>query len=193
VDPPRARLLTVGHGAVSAEEFLERCATARLDALVDIRTAPGSRRHPQFGRAAMAEWLPAAGITYAWERRLGGFRRPLPDSPNTALHNAAFRGYADYTRTDEFKSALTEVLSEARRRRLAVMCAETLWWRCHRRIVADVAVLIHGAEVLHILGGACEPHRLTDSARRDGGDVLYAGAPASPRPAPARRAAREVR
>jgi uncharacterized protein (DUF488 family) len=171
-------LFTIGHGAVGADEFVQRCRVAALTAVVDIRTAPGSRRHPHFGRVEMERWLPEAGVEYTWEPRLGGFRKPAPDSPNTALRNAAFRGYADYTRTPDFKAALAEVLARAREQTLAVMCAETLWWRCHRRIVSDVAVLLHEAEVLHVLGDRTEAHRLTELVRRSGDDVVYA-APAT--------------
>ena len=125
----------------------------------------------------MEEWLPSAGFEYRWEPRLGGFRRPKPDSPNGGLRHAAFRGYADHMATPEFAIALDEVLAQAALRPLAVMCSETLWWRCHRRLVADFAMLVHGCTVLHATGrGTVEPHRLTEGAVLAGRTVRYPAA-----------------
>jgi len=142
---------------------------------VDVRTAPGSRRNPQFNRADMGLWLPEAGISYRWEPRLGGFRRPRDGSPNLALAHPSFRGYADYMLTEEFRSALGQVLEDARREPTAVMCAETLWWRCHRRLIADAATLAFEADVAHLApGGKRGPHRLTEGARLAAdGQVIY--------------------
>lgn len=111
-----------------------------MDVVVDIRTAPGSRRYPHFVRNQLATWLPEAGIAYRWEPDLGGWRRPRPDSIHTALRNPSFRGYADYMDSAEFSDALDGVLGEATERSTTVVSSETLWWRCHHRLMADAAV-----------------------------------------------------
>jgi len=172
-DSSRHEVLTIGHGAVSADEFALHCAAAELSAIVDVRSFPGSRRHPHFSRPAMEQWLPERGIAYGWEPRLGGFRKPRPDSVNLGLRNEGFRGYADHTATPEFAAALEVVLARSARERVAVMCAETLWWRCHRRILSDAAVLIHGAEVRHVLGSELQVHRVSDAARVVDGRLIY--------------------
>lgn len=167
-------LFTIGHGATAAEQFLERCRRAGLERIVDVRSAPGSRRHPHFGRAEMERWLPAAGVGYRWEPGLGGFRQPLAASVNTGLRHPAFRGYADHMARPEFRAALAGVLQEARSARTAVMCSETLWWRCHRRLIADAAVVLCGADVLHVDGrGLLQPHRVTETAHVVGDDLVY--------------------
>ena len=168
------RLLTLGHGTASAEELVALLAEAVVARLVDVRTAPGSRRHPQFRRQAMAGWLAEAGVAYRWEPELGGFRKPEPDSVNHALRHPAFRGYADYMRTPPFWAALDRLLAEAATAPTVAMCSETLWWRCHRRLLSDAAVLVRGAEVLHLdHRGGLEPHRPTEGVRRDGDLLAY--------------------
>jgi uncharacterized protein (DUF488 family) len=128
--------------------------------LVDVRTRPGSRRHPQFGRVALTETLDAAGIVYSWEADLGGFREAGPDSPNTALPPDGFRGYADHMATGTFRAALDRLIETAGRQPTAFMCAETRWERCHRRFIAD-ALTVRGLAVTHLLGPAeTEPHGL---------------------------------
>jgi uncharacterized protein (DUF488 family) len=139
-----------------------------VDLLVDVRRFPGSRRHPHLSREALQEWLP---VGYRWEERLGGRRPPPEDSPDVALRNAAFRGYASHMRGADFRDALEEVLASPAR--TAVMCSETVWWRCHRRLVADAAVLLHGSRVQHLLGGRQSPHRLTDGVRVVGDQLVY--------------------
>ena len=125
----------------------------------------------------MARWLPPAGVGYRWEPALGGFRRPRPDSVNTGLRHPSFRGYADHIATQEFHEALRAVLEGARSEPTAVMCSETLWWRCHRRLIADAAVLLHGAAVRHVDGrGLLQPHRLTETAHVEGGALIYRAA-----------------
>jgi uncharacterized protein (DUF488 family) len=167
-------LLTVGHGTLAASELADLLLGAGVVQLVDVRSYPGSRRHPQFGRAEMAAWLPEAGVAYAWERRLGGRRRVAADSVNVALRNEAFRGYADHMATTEFRAALDEVLAGAATRRTAVMCSESLWWRCHRRLLSDAAVLLRGAAVHHLMHDRRRvDHPLTDGVRRDGDHVVY--------------------
>ena len=139
-----------------------------------MRIGPGSRRSPHLGRPELERWLPEAGVEYRWEKRLGGFRRLPPDSPDVALRNESFRAYAGHMRTPDFVIALAGVLGEAARRRTAVMCSETVWWRCHRRMVADAAALLHGATVLHLLPGARPaPHRPTDGVRVAGDVLVY--------------------
>jgi uncharacterized protein (DUF488 family) len=168
------RLLTFGHGTATADELVALLEGAGAERLVDVRTAPGSRRHPHVRREAMAGWLGEAGVGYRWEPELGGFRRPDPGSVNTALRHPAFRGYADYMRTPPFWVALDRLLAEAAAAPTTAMCSETLWWRCHRRLLADAAVLVRGAEVLHLdHRGRLEPHRPTDGVRRDGDLLVY--------------------
>lgn len=169
-------LLTVGHGTLAADELGRLLVEHGVELLVDVRSYPGSRHNPQFGREAMEAWVPGAGVAYRWERRLGGRRRARPDSMNVALRNEAFRGYADHMAGDEFQAGLDAVLAEAAERRTAAMCSETVWWRCHRRLLSDAAVLVRGAEVRHLMhDGRLVPHPLTDGARldRDRGCVVY--------------------
>ena len=167
-------LLTVGHSTHPADAFAALLHSADVRALVDIRIGPGSKRHPQFQRDALAEWLPAAGVDYRWERRLGGFRTLPPDSPDIALRNESFRAYAAHMRTDDFRTALDEVLAQAATTRTAVMCSEGLWWRCHRRLVADAAVLLHGRDVRHLMpNGRLTAHPPTDGVRIDGDVLMY--------------------
>ena len=172
------RLLTVGHGTAGADELVALLQGAGVRRLVDVRTAPGSRRNPQFRREEMATWLPEAGIAYRWERELGGWRKPDPDSVNHVLRHPAFRGYADYMRTPAFWAVLDRLLVEAAASPTAAMCSETLWWRCHRRLLSDAATLVRGATVEHLdHRGHLEPHRPTEGVRRDG-DLLVYDAPA---------------
>ncbi len=173
-------LLTYGHGTESSERTVATLAGAAVSSLVDIRTAPGSRRNPQFARAAMERWLPGAGISYRWEKRLGGFRRPGPDNPDVAWREDAFRGYAEHMRSPEFLAAIDAVLAEAASRRVAVMCSESLWWRCHRRLVADFVSVARGTEVRHLMhDGRLDEHRPSPGLRRraDGLLVYDAGQP----------------
>lgn len=154
---------TVGHGARPVEEFVAVLTTAGVDTLVDVRRFPGSRRHPQFGRDALAAALRAAGLRYAWEgEALGGRRQRRPDSRHTALRNASFAAYADHMDTPEFRTALDRLTDGS-----AVMCAETLWWRCHRMLIAD-ALVLRGVTVEHLLDAETrQPHRVTEGARPD--------------------------
>jgi len=167
-------LLTVGHGTMSADEFAGLLTEAGVELVVDVRSAPGSRRHPQFGRAELETWLPGLGVGYRWEQDLGGFRRTSANSPNVALRHPSFRGYADYMATDRFREALMGVLGDASHQVVTVMCAETLWWRCHRRLIADAATLLFGVEVSHLAhDGRLSAHRLTEGVRADRHGVVY--------------------
>jgi uncharacterized protein (DUF488 family) len=173
-------LLTFGHGTASAGQMAELLRGAGVVALVDVRTAPGSRRHPHVARAELERWLPEAGISYRWEKRLGGFRKPGPQSPDMAWHEEMFRGYAGHMRTGEFLAAVDELLAQAELDSTAVMCAESLWWRCHRRLLADFVSAARGVPVRHLLhDGRLEEHRLSPGLRlRDDGLLVYdAGQP----------------
>ena len=169
------KIWTVGHSTRSGEEFIEILKAHQIQVLVDVRTYPGSRRYPQFNRAALAESLAAVGIRYLHEPRLGGRRRPRPDSDNTAWRNEQFRGYADHMETDEFKNGVTELLELAANARVAVMCAEAVWWRCHRSLIADY-LKAEGHEVVHILDEKkTEEHPFTSAARVIDGRLSYRG------------------
>ena len=174
-------LLTYGHGTESADRSVAILAGADVASLVDIRTAPGSRRNPQFVRVAMEEWLPEAGIAYRWEKRLGGFRKPGPGNPDVAWREDMFRGYAEYMRSADFRAAIDAVLTEAESRRVTVMCSESLWWRCHRRLLADFVSVARGVEVRHLMhDGRTEVHRPSDGLRlREDGLLVYDGGQAA--------------
>lgn len=142
--------------------------------LWDVRRYPGSRRYPHFSRDALEQSLPAIGIAYEHVAELGGRRKPQPDSPNRAWKNASFRAYADHMATDEFRAGMAEVLEAARSRRVAVMCSETVWWRCHRRLLADHLELVEGEVVEHLFpGGRRYPHAATEGAAVVDGRVVY--------------------
>jgi uncharacterized protein (DUF488 family) len=166
---------SVGHGTLSQEDFVEELRAADVQRLVDIRTAPGSRRHPQFARDTLLVWLPAAGVRYRWDKRLGGFRRPAPDSPDVVWRNDSFRGYAGHLRDADAQAALRELADEARSAPTAFMCSETLWWRCHRRLVADALVLLHGLVVVHLMPGTHVTHVPTAGVRVHEGMMFYDG------------------
>jgi uncharacterized protein (DUF488 family) len=173
-------LVTFGHGTASAEQMTELLRGAGVVALVDVRTAPGSRRHPQVARAELERWLPEAGISYRWEKRLGGFRKPGPESADVAWREEMFRGYAEHMRSGEFLAAADELLAQAELDSTAVMCAESLWWRCHRRLLADFVSAARGVPVRHLLhDGRLEEHRLSPGVRlREDGLLVYdAGQP----------------
>ena len=167
-------VFTIGHGARDFESFAALLRAAGIRRLVDVRTAPGSRKHPQFGRDVLEASLAEAGIGYVWEGRdLGGWRRARPDSRHVALRSAGFRGYADHMETDAFRAARGRVLELPGGSPTAVMCAESLWWRCHRRLLAD-ALIAAGAEVRHIMDGPrLEPHRLSAQARIEDDLPIY--------------------
>ena len=146
---------------------------AAIKTLVDVRTAPGSRRHPHFGAKALEATLGALSIAYVHLPELGGRREPRADSPHRALRVAAFRGYADHMGTAEFARGYERLTSLARESRTVFMCAETLWWRCHRRLIAD-RLTVDGWTVTHLFApGKSEPHRLWDAARTLDGHLVY--------------------
>jgi uncharacterized protein (DUF488 family) len=169
-------LLTVGHGPEDRTRLGARLAAAGVALIVDVRRFPGSRTNPDVRREAMAEWLPAAGIGYRWEERLGGRRRLPPGKPvaDAWWTVAQFAAYAAHTRTPEFGAALDEVLVEAAAHTVAVLCSESVWWRCHRRLIADVAVLGRGVPVTHLMpDGRLTPHRPSEGAVVGPGDQLF--------------------
>ena len=155
------------------EELIALLDRNKVRLLVDIRSAPGSRRMPHFAKAALEVSLPAAGIAYLHLPELGGLRKPRRDSPNTGWRNDGFRGYADYMQTPDFWSALERLVEIAARRRTAIMCAEAVPWRCHRSLVSD-ALTVRGVDVRHITGtGEPSGHRITPFAEVEGGRVTY--------------------
>src|SRR5574338_1368942 len=159
-DAGRLIVWTIGHSTRSIEELLTVLAAHDIEAIIDVRRFPGSRRLPQYQTAALEGALARAGVSYQWIPALGGRRRPDPASPNDAWRHAAFRAYADHVATEEFALGLFELLMIAQGLRSAIMCAEVLWWRCHRRLIADVLTSL-GVEVRHIRGeGPAEVHRL---------------------------------
>jgi uncharacterized protein (DUF488 family) len=157
------RIYTFGHGTAGEVELAALIRGAGLQTVVDVRSVPKSRAHPHVWRERMAVWVPdLAGAGYEWCRALGGFRKPRADSPNVGLRHPAFRGYADYMQTEPFAIALRALLQAGARDSTAVMCSETLWWRCHRRLIADALVLLHGVDVLHLMhSGGAQPHAPT--------------------------------
>jgi uncharacterized protein (DUF488 family) len=160
-------LLTVGHGPDDRARLAARLAGAGIGLVVDVRRFPGSRRNPDVGAEALGQWLPAAGIGYRWEERLGGRRRLPPDEPvaDAWWTVAQFAAYAAHTRTPEFTTALDAVLTEAEGTTVAVMCSESVWWRCHRRLIADVAVLGREIAVEHLMpDGRLTAHRPSEGA-----------------------------
>jgi uncharacterized protein (DUF488 family) len=170
-------VFTIGHSTRSIGELLSLLAGHGIEVLLDVRRFPGSRRYPQFSRDALSGALAEAGVEYMHEPRLGGRRAPRPDSPHTAWRVEAFRGYADHMETPEFLAALEDLIHLSREKTVALMCAEAVPWRCHRRLISD-ALVARGLAVRHILGpDRADPHELDPNARvLDGGrQLLYDG------------------
>ncbi len=169
------RILTIGHSNLLAESLVEQLAAQQVRGVADVRRFAASRRWPQFNAGALAATLDVAGMAYRHFPALGGRRPPRPDSPNTGWKNTGFRGYADYMQTAAFGAALAELEAWARERLTAIMCAEALYWRCHRRLLAD-ALLARGWHVEHILGPAApRPAEQTRFARIEAGGIVYPG------------------
>jgi uncharacterized protein (DUF488 family) len=171
-----ATLYTIGHSTRSLDDFIETLHAHQIQTLVDIRAFPMSRRLPQFNRESLENSSPAAGIRYVSMKALGGYRKKVrEDSPHLALRNASFRNYADYMLTPEFEKAMAELVALAESSRTAYMCAERVYFRCHRMLVSDWLVA-HGHEVVHIDGtGPVKPHHLTTEARMVNGELIYRG------------------
>jgi uncharacterized protein (DUF488 family) len=173
---PPSTVWTIGHSTRPLEVFLGLLDEYRIETIADVRSHPGSRRFPHYGSAALETTLAGRGIAYRWLPALGGRRRPLPDSPNTAWRNASFRGYADYMQGSGFATGIDELRPLATRSRTALMCAEAVWWRCHRALIADYLCSI-GTEVLHIMdSGHALAHPYTAPARIVDGRLSYAQA-----------------
>lgn len=167
------RVWTIGHSTRTIETFIEALTSHGIQALADVRRFPGSRRYPHFNQTPLAESLAVAGIAYHHLPELGGRREPRPDSPNLAWRNAAFRGYADYMDTDAFRAGIERLLEIARHRPAAMMCAEAVWWRCHRALIADY-LKSNGVEVIHIADASrSEPHPYTSAAKIVDGKLSY--------------------
>jgi uncharacterized protein (DUF488 family) len=168
-------VFTIGHSTRPIEEFIGLLQAHGVTQLADVRTIPKSRRHPHFAQEALSVSLPAAGISYRHFPGLGGLRKAAPDSANGGWRHAGFRGYADYMQTPAFSAALADLLQWSRDAPTAVMCAEAVWWQCHRQLIAD-ALVARGVAVRHITSPkAAAAHALTAFARVDGERVSYPG------------------
>lgn len=171
-----AVIFTIGHSTRTLDELTRVLNAHRIETLVDIRSFPMSRRLPYFNRESLERALPEAGVRYVWMKELGGRRKKiLPDSPNVALRNDSFRNYADYMLTPEFEHAAKELVATAEKSRTAYMCAERVYFRCHRMLVSDWLVA-HGNEVLHIDDEKPPKlHKLMAEARIEDGKLIYKG------------------
>jgi uncharacterized protein (DUF488 family) len=174
-------LYTIGHSTHPIEIFLRLLAQHEIALLVDVRSFPSSRRWPHFNHDELKASVKRAGASYEWLKVLGGRRRSsLHDSPHTAWQHVAFRSYADYGDTAEFAAGIEQLSELAATRRTAIMCSEGLWWRCHRRIIAD-HMTVRGWHVRHIMpDGRLAAHPLADFARVDGARIIYDGSGAGP-------------
>jgi len=169
-----AQIWTIGHSTRSLEDFIAALAAHKIKLVADVRLLPGSKRYPHFNSDALEQSLGAHGIRYAHFRELGGRRKPRPDSRNTAWRNDAFRGYADYMETPEFEAGIARLLELARDQRVAIMCAEAVWWRCHRGLVSDY-LKARGVEVIHIVDAKnADVHPWTSAATIVDGQLCYA-------------------
>lgn len=178
-----ATIFTIGHSTRSLEELIALLRAHAVTSLVDVRTIPRSRRNPQFNVETLEEKMPQANIAYRNDKALGGRRGKPPGgvSRNPYWAQEGFRNYADYALTAPFRSALADLEQSAQTQRPAIMCAEALWWKCHRRIITDY-LLADGLEVVHILGpGKTEPARLTPAAVQTSEGLIYPGDPDTPR------------
>ena len=165
---------TIGHSTRPIDAFVALLVSNAIINLVDVRSYPGSRRFPQYNKVALSTTLATAGIDYHHLVQLGGRRRPLPHSRNIAWQNLSFRAYADYMESADFKKAIEDLLDYAREKRTAIMCAEAVWWRCHRSLISDY-LKARDVEVLHILDeNKTEPHPFTSAAKIVDGKLSYA-------------------
>jgi len=169
-----SRIWTIGHSTRNIDIFISLLEENGIKLLADVRSLPGSKRCPQFNKEAMAESLNARGIRYEHFPELGGRRKARPDSRNLAWRNASFRGYADYMETEEFQQGIKRLLEVTHKAGpVAIMCAEAVWWRCHRSLISDYLKL-HGIEVVHIFdANKVEPHPYTSAARIVDGKLSY--------------------
>ena len=169
-----AQIWTIGHSTRSIDDFIAALTAHGIKLVADVRLLPGSKRYPHFNSDALEQSLGAHGIRYVHFRELGGRRKPRPDSRNTAWRNDAFRGYADYMETPEFEAGIARLLELARDQRVAIMCAEAVWWRCHRGLVSDY-LKARGVEVIHIVDAKnTDVHPWTSAATIVDGQLCYA-------------------
>ena len=175
------KIWTIGHSTRTIEDFIKALQANEIQLVADVRTLPGSRRHPQFNREPLRQSLAAAGISYQHFAELGGRRKSRPDSHNLAWRNEAFRGYADFMETAEFLNGIARLQKEADAAATAVMCAEAVWWRCHRSLIADY-LKANGINVIHILDArTTQAHPFTSAAKLVNGKLSYS-APQNPQP-----------
>ncbi|QGK70432.1 DUF488 family protein [Allosaccharopolyspora coralli] len=165
-------VLTFGHGTATQEEMIRLLHDAEVAEVVDVRSAPGSRRNPHVAKAALEEWLPAHDVGYRWEPRLGGFRKLPPDSPDRLWRNDSFRAYAAHMRTPDFVDAARELVEDSATHRVTIMCSETVWWRCHRRMIADFLHVAHDVLVRHLMHDGTMPEHEPLSGVRTRADGL---------------------
>lgn len=167
------KIWTIGHSTRSLDELVELLEENKIEAVADVRSFPGSRKFPHFNAEALAVSLPKSGIQYFPLKQLGGRRKVRRDSPHTVWRNDAFRGYADYMDTDDFKKGIDELLDLASEKRIAIMCAEAVWWRCHRSMISDY-LKAEGHTVLHIISSQkTEIHPFTSAAKIVDGHLYY--------------------
>lgn len=170
------RIFTIGHSTRQLEELIRLLEEHQIEVLADIRSFPSSTRFPHFNKDVLSRRLPQAGITYCWWGKvLGGYRKHgNPNSPHTALRSPGFRNYADHMGSQEFRMGIEKLLKLAEKKRVAIMCAERLWWRCHRAFVSDYLSACCGTEVIHIVdAGKNALHRQNRAARLHEGKLLY--------------------
>lgn len=164
---------TIGHSTRELSKFIELLKENDIEVLADVRSFPGSRKFPQFNAENLAESIPAAGIEYIPFKQLGGRRKVRKDSPHTVWKNEAFRGYADYMDTEDFRKGIEDLLAVAGKKRTAIMCSEAVWWRCHRSMISDYLKSI-GVTVIHIVApGRLEEHPYTSAATMIDGQLVY--------------------
>jgi uncharacterized protein (DUF488 family) len=166
-------IYTIGHSTRSLDAFTDLLSKNHIEVVADVRSLPGSRKFPQFNAEALEVSLPEHGIEYIPFKQLGGRRKVRSDSPHTVWRHKAFRGYADYMDTEDFENGIETLITLARTKRTAIMCAEAAWWRCHRSLVSDY-LKARGWTVMHIMGiGKSEEHRYTSPAKIIGNEILY--------------------
>jgi uncharacterized protein (DUF488 family) len=166
-------LFTIGHGSRALADFLEVLKRAQIETLIDVRAFPGSRRYPHFAREALRNGLAGIGVQYDWQgKTLGGFRKPEAASPHIAIAQDAFRGFADHMGSAQFRACCDELVARAQRERIVIMCAERSPQQCHRSFIADF-LLARGAQVIHLLDDAQQPHRMQAAARLQDGELVY--------------------
>ena len=172
-EPGKKIIWTIGHSTRTIEELIAMLQSFQIMQVADIRSYPGSRRYPQFNKEALAISLPGNDIKYIHIKELGGRRKAVPNSLNTAWRHAAFRGFADYMETESFRKGIEDLQQLAGKGRTAFMCSEAVWWRCHRSMVSDY-LKFHGWTVMHIMDkGKAEEHPYTSPARIKNGELTY--------------------